>query len=496
MMESRFDMNNFERSLKEHADRFMIVPSERVWKGIYNDLHPGSKWPSLAMGLLMIITLFWMGNNQKSNTEDFSSTDIKTIESSDSENILVPNFSALSAKTFSIVKDQTPNSEDQDSKAVAPTQDSKVTAPTVTKQAVIAGEQSFNSAKQSYNTESEQNPDLSSVTTPGLLNRFVVPDNNNLINLRQHFNPAQKISKENMEIIILPVGEENINRQEINSKIPITNSQLPEPETGDLSETQNLQPSSKAVQQNTLKKKKKNEKIEWIYFVSPAISSVYFRGNNLNMPATLNSGIVINPTSKHQVIHSAKMGFEAGADVNYKLSEKAALTSGMHITYSGYNITSNFVHPSLTTVTFQDADGNLFVKNYMTQFGNGKGPGKFGISNYNLQFSIPVGLQWDLWGNDDIKVSVVSTIEPFLVLGSKAYILSGDGNNYVNDPDLIRKINLSGNFGSMISFEGAGVNWHIGPNVRYQILSTYHSIYPIKEHLINYGLKIGISKRE
>lgn len=486
MMESRFDINNFERSLKEHADRFMIVPSERVWKGIYNDLHPGSKWPSLAMGLLMIITLFWMGNNQKSNTENFASTDAKTIKAPDSENSLVLISSVPTAKTFSIANDQPLNSQDQNSKVVAST---------ITKQSSIAGKQSFTSAKQPLHSESEQNSDLSSVTTPGLLNHVIVPDNNNSINIRQHFNPAEKISKENVEIIILPISEENINNLQIDSKIPVATSQLLQPEAGDLSENQNLQPSSKTVQQSALKKKKKNEKIEWIYFISPAISSVYFRGNNLNMPSSLNSGIVVNPTSKHQVIHNSKMGFEAGADVNYKLNEKTELTTGMHITYSGYKITSNFVHPSLTSVTFQDADGNLFVKNYMTHYGNGKGAGKFGISNYNLQFSIPVGLQWNLWGNDDIKVSVVSTIEPFLVLGSRAYVLSGDGNNYVNDPDLIRRMNLSGNFGSMISFEGAGVNWHIGPNVRYQILSTYHNIYPIREHLINYGLKIGISKK-
>jgi hypothetical protein len=61
-MERRFDMSDFEQSLKDHADQFSLIPSKRVWNGIYNNLHPGSKWPSVTVALIFLITLVTVGN--------------------------------------------------------------------------------------------------------------------------------------------------------------------------------------------------------------------------------------------------------------------------------------------------------------------------------------------------------------------------------------------------------------------------------------------------
>jgi hypothetical protein len=34
----------------------------------------------------------------------------------------------------------------------------------------------------------------------------------------------------------------------------------------------------------------------------------------------------------------------------------------------------------------------------------------------------------------------------------------------------------------------------LGPQVRYQVLSSYKDKYPIREYLIDYGFKLGIQK--
>src|ERR1035438_1494927 len=60
-MERRFSMNNFEESLKEQADDFKMIPSKKVWHGIYNDIHPGRRWPSITVALLLICTLVFIG---------------------------------------------------------------------------------------------------------------------------------------------------------------------------------------------------------------------------------------------------------------------------------------------------------------------------------------------------------------------------------------------------------------------------------------------------
>src|SRR5664279_2601811 len=67
-MERRFSMNDFEQSLREHTDQFRMIPSKRVWHGIYNDLHPGKRWPSITMSLLLIFTLVVIGHLNTNNS--------------------------------------------------------------------------------------------------------------------------------------------------------------------------------------------------------------------------------------------------------------------------------------------------------------------------------------------------------------------------------------------------------------------------------------------
>lgn len=484
-MESRFDITDFENSLKEHADRFVIEPSAKVWKGIYNDLHPGSKWPSLAMGLLMILTLFWMGNNQKNNSETIAgnNNNEKAITSSENQSDVSNNPSSALKIVASNAEQKsglsTKNIEGEDNSSTADMHSNASSAFKILKGGKSGGEQ----IQTEIGVHSNKNDAVVQKVATGNTYGF----DNSILS-----------EKQNTGIISEDGNGFRINHDNIiqlNSNLPV-NPKISLTKTGNTVGNEMLSTITSEPPKPVLKKKKKNDKVEWIYFITPSISSVYFRGNNLNKPSSSNGGVVVNPVSKHEVIHSPKIGIQAGADVNYKLGKSAELTSGLRMAYSGYKITSNFAHPTLTTVTFQDADGNLFVKNYMTHYGNGKGAGKFDISNYSLEFGIPVGVQWNVWGNDNVKISFVSSVEPFVVLGSRAYILSGDGNNYVNDPDLIRRMNLSGNIGSVISFHGAGANWHIGPSVRYQILSTYHNIYPVKEHLVNYGIRLGVSKKD
>src|SRR5690606_23738801 len=116
------------------------------------------------------------------------------------------------------------------------------------------------------------------------------------------------------------------------------------------------------------------------------------------------------------------------------------------------------------------------------------------LHNNSIQLSIPIGIKHSVWKNNNVEIKIGTTLQPSLVVKGQAYILSSDGRNYVNDPDLMRPVNLSGEFHSSISFQGDKVKWHIGPTIRYQAISSYRNIYPVNEHLIDYGIRIGISK--
>src|SRR6266487_7110850 len=66
-MERKYYHENFESSLSEDADQFKMYPSKQVWHGIYNDVHPGRRWPSVAISFLFIFTLVIVGHLNTGN---------------------------------------------------------------------------------------------------------------------------------------------------------------------------------------------------------------------------------------------------------------------------------------------------------------------------------------------------------------------------------------------------------------------------------------------
>jgi hypothetical protein len=60
-MDRNFHIDDFERLLREKTDEFRMYPSKRTWHSIYNNIHPGRKWPSVAMCITLIGSLFLVG---------------------------------------------------------------------------------------------------------------------------------------------------------------------------------------------------------------------------------------------------------------------------------------------------------------------------------------------------------------------------------------------------------------------------------------------------
>ena len=98
-----------------------------------------------------------------------------------------------------------------------------------------------------------------------------------------------------------------------------------------------------------------------------------------------------------------------------------------------------------------------------------------------------------LAGNDKTYVGVAGTIQPTYVLNDRAYLISTDYKNYAEVPRLTRHVNLSTGFETFVNYTSGKTKWQIGPQVRYQILSSYHNKYPIKENLFDFGLKVGVT---
>jgi hypothetical protein len=186
-------------------------------------------------------------------------------------------------------------------------------------------------------------------------------------------------------------------------------------------------------------------------------------------------------------------GFEVGTAVNYKLSKQLQFITGLQVNYSGYNIKTNTTHPILSTLILNGVSGPS-AYSAVSLYGNHTGDEKTRLKNYSVQASLPLGLQYIFAENDNVLFGAQATFQPSFAISNKAYLLSTDERNYITDPDLLRTWNMSTNFGAFISFKSNSFKWQIGPQVHYQLLSTYTKNYALKEHLLDYGIRFGISK--
>jgi hypothetical protein len=97
-------------------------------------------------------------------------------------------------------------------------------------------------------------------------------------------------------------------------------------------------------------------------------------------------------------------------------------------------------------------------------------------------------------GNGKLQLHIGATVEPSYLLNTDSYVLSGDFTSYSKQPQVFRRWNLNAGAEAYISYAIGKIRWEIGPQVRYQIFSTYKNDYPFQENMLNYGIRIGISK--
>lgn len=516
-MENRFDMDNFEQTLKQHADQFSMIPTKRVWNGVYNSLHPGSKWPSLTMLLFFLLTLVGIGPlNQSSKNYTF------TPLPDNSENSITDESEAKIFSMNSYLKTESKRSEENTTGKVFSLNINSNQGDVDTDQRNINTDQNSTFQNKSTNSiapsSSEDNQMNKSVREDADLQKKsaslkdVVQDKESGLN-----NPDALIVnildyKKGLTHSISPGGIVSTDKVADKKYSIILNDHLIIDDSRNLVsflksnpgnsvfieiEDLNIEDSEKEDTELPAIKKpaKHNSKTTWIFYATPAISTTYFTGKNLEGPLINASPLIVNPNQIGNTMRfNARVGLNVGAEINYEFADNWEIITGTQLSYSGYNILSHKVHPTFSYLYLRDEGNSMEPKKYMTYYGSGEGLDEAVLHNTSFQLSIPIGIKRSVWKNNNVEIKIGTSLQPSLVLNGHAHILSSDGRNYVTDPGLMRTVNLSGELNSSISFQGDKVQWHVGPTVRYQALSSYKNIYPVNEHLIDYGIRIGISK--
>lgn len=470
-MEKSFDISNFEESLKQHADDFTMIPSRRIWKGIYNDLHPGSRWPSITMGLFVFMAFlgigFWNISPRQENTSPRSKKSVQ--------------FNPLSKKT----ENQNYSSEKLLSKAKPGTG------------ILVYGDFDASASVRSPNNENQNSPGiLLSFQADGMPHSMIeFPE--------WHFNKSTVEALLNIDAphTVTKSKAAEVLRQEekVTAKLNAANqliAQTPHTVIPPLQNSANGGVTTNSTSQNKKIQKKEQRKVSWLFYLTPSVSSVYLHGKPVEYhePTSGISPVLFSPNGSKSMVASSTLNLAAGAQVKIPVSGRIKLLAGAEVATGGYRILANKVHPTFAYLVLEGHDGVYRPKKYITFYGNGNGNDEIMLHNKQVRVSMPVGAEVYVLQSRNMDISVAATLAPSLLLENQAYILSADGRNFVSDDDLLRNTNLYGELGTFVTFESQNLKWQVGPTIRYQGMSSFRQSYPVKEHLIDYGIKVGISK--
>lgn len=243
----------------------------------------------------------------------------------------------------------------------------------------------------------------------------------------------------------------------------------------------------------------RNDRFSWEIYVSPTLNTHHLNGINYqNINPTIQSApitVVRFANVNGFVDNTATMGYDLGGNILYKLANNFSLKAGLQFSFSRYYIKAYNSNQPQSAAVLSSYFGYIAdsLANYsLARTVNPKNPQHY--QNTYYQLSIPVGIEWKVAGKGRLQFHVGASIQPSYLLNRDSYVLSSDYNNYSKEPAIFRKWNFHAGAEAFISYRVGKVRWELGPMVRYQILSTYKDSYPLRENLMNYGIRLGFSK--
>jgi hypothetical protein len=222
---------------------------------------------------------------------------------------------------------------------------------------------------------------------------------------------------------------------------------------------------------------KPRKKLTWQGYFTPTVS---YR--------TLNDGTIRDLG----IDHKPAFGFQLGTTAKYAVSKNTKLRAGLQLNVNRYEIKTMDSYTQLATIRLVDRGAVDYVTT-TTNYNNFNGYQTNWLQNMYVQLSAPIGVEVKLSGNDKVQFGMASTLQPTYLLGDKAYLISNDYKNYVEMPGLVRRWNLNTSLETYVGYSTGHINWQVGPQIRYQLLSSYLKKYPVKENLFDFGLRVGMS---
>lgn len=471
-MLSNFNNENFERFLRESSDQHRMYPSENSWKKIYSALHIRRRWFGIGLILFLsagFVTTIMLTNSTTSRSRQLTDKKIQ------------PETPIVTGSIENGKEDESPLTSFNSSYTRKKTDPLLLTP-------IFPNENNATSSVQTskINTDNQPKEIISGVVTE---------------NTKQE-DPSATFTIEEQAGIVMPVSSSvNVNisdqatDQDLVWALNKANLSGKNRSAKDLYSINTSLSSPLTIESVINSYTRRNKRLSFQYYFTPTVSyrklsenKAYLRSLNSST-----SGSSLYNDINNVVTHKPDMGLEIGVAARYALDKTLKIRAGLQFNTSRYDIKAFSYRAELTTIALNTGgfipDSVSTISNYR----NFNGYKSDWLHNFYFQISAPVGIELKLAGDETVQFGIAGTLQPTYILGDRAYILSSNYKNYVEVPSLTRRWNMNTSFEAFVSYSTGKMNWQIGPQVRYQLYSSFVKEYPVKENLFDFGLKIGVS---
>jgi hypothetical protein len=483
-MERGFYNEDIEELLKQKADQYRMYPSDKVWKGIQRSLHPSRKWYWFgfvlflsAIGYYAFVELFAPSTTRPISENSAPSTtpapQPASEKSSNAKAVIIP-FGSSSKQG----NNHTGSNARQNSFVLNPDQQ---TGSAASEQIAVADGNTL-----AYNSETP----VFDLTTRRVIHDIqALPENSLTLVTDEATNvTTTTASTEN----ILPNAVAPADAAKLNDK------------TAEEEDGQRVNWLHELAVYEL--QQRKTKRISWQIAFTPTMNYRKLTSNSRlttsaedkNLPLAMQSAT--NP--EEMVNHKPALGFEVGSHIMYAANKTFTFKAGLQFNYSRYDIQAysstltEQAHIALSSSTGIMPDA-ITTTTHLRNIGGKIGDKQMEVENLRNQYfqlSMPLGVEVNLLGNEKLQVGIAGTLQPTYLMNRNTYLISTDYKNYTKEPSLVRRINLHTSAEAFVSYKMGDLKWQVGPQFRYQLLSSYVKEYPIREQLMEFGIKIGVAK--
>jgi hypothetical protein len=301
--------------------------------------------------------------------------------------------------------------------------------------------------------------------------------------------PAENVKEQTTNVQALTVAE--INKENSNKESDSKTSKNKITASSDKAWIENF------AMYNRPAAKKWAGKVSWQAYLTPSVVYRKLHNNTADKQLSGNgNGNFNNANVDIAVTQKPSFGLETGLSIQYDFLKILKLKAGVQLNYTRYNAHAyENHHPIASSITLNSEGNTPYEVFRTTPYSNNIGLNPVKLHNETYQLSLPIGADLRLFSNDIISWYAGATIQPTFVVYANSFLISSDRRNYIKDGSMLNRFNLNAGFETYLSFKTSGYTWQVGPQFRSQIFSTNNNIYSVEERLMNYGFKIGVSKK-